>query len=89
MIGARSAFGFLRRVSGAWSGAYSSSDIELEIERVGDKLRMRPARRRMGDVLDVALCGEAQAIVTGDKDLLILHPFHGVPIWAPAEFLAF
>lgn len=31
--------------------AYASSDMELEIERVGDELRIRPARRRMGDVL--------------------------------------
>ena len=31
--------------------AYSSDDIELEIERHGDELRIRPARRRMGDVL--------------------------------------
>ena len=31
--------------------AYSSLDIELVIERVGDELRIRPAQRRMGDVL--------------------------------------
>ena len=31
--------------------AYSSWDIELIIERQGDELRIRPARRRMGDVL--------------------------------------
>lgn len=31
--------------------AYSSWDIELVIERLGDELRIRPARRRMGDVL--------------------------------------
>ncbi len=31
--------------------AYSSWDIELEIERHGDELRIRPAQRRMGDVL--------------------------------------
>jgi antitoxin VapB len=32
--------------------AYSSWDIELVIERRGDELRIHPARRRMGDVLD-------------------------------------
>jgi uncharacterized protein len=37
--------------------------------------------------LDVALCGLAQGIVTGDKDLLALNPFHGVPILAPTAFL--
>jgi antitoxin VapB len=31
--------------------AYSNWDIELIIERQGDELRIRPARRRMGDVL--------------------------------------
>jgi antitoxin VapB len=31
--------------------AYSSWDIELVIEREGDELRIRPARRRLGDVL--------------------------------------
>ena len=31
--------------------AYSSWEIELVIERQGDELRIRPAQRRMGDVL--------------------------------------
>jgi antitoxin VapB len=31
--------------------AYSNWNIELVIEREGDELRIRPARRRMGDVL--------------------------------------
>jgi antitoxin VapB len=31
--------------------AYNNWDIELVIERDGDELRIRPARRRMGDVL--------------------------------------
>ncbi len=31
--------------------AYSSWDIDLVIERKGDELRIRPAARRMGDVL--------------------------------------
>ncbi len=31
--------------------AYSNWDIELLIERQGDELLIRPARRRMGDVL--------------------------------------
>lgn len=32
--------------------AYSSWDVELVIDRHGDELRIRPARRRLGDVLD-------------------------------------
>ena len=31
--------------------AYLSWDIDLVIEREGDELRIRPAQRRMGDVL--------------------------------------
>jgi len=31
--------------------AYDTWDIELVIERKGDELRIRPAPRRMGDVL--------------------------------------
>jgi len=30
----------------------------------------------------------ADVIVTGDHDLLVLHPFRGVAIVTPAEFLA-
>jgi len=31
--------------------AYERSDIELEIERVGEEIRIRPARRQLGGVL--------------------------------------
>ena len=31
--------------------AYTSWDMDLVIERQGDEIRIRPARRRMGDVL--------------------------------------
>ncbi|MDP3873941.1 MAG: putative toxin-antitoxin system toxin component, PIN family [Methyloversatilis sp.] len=37
--------------------------------------------------LHVALNGEAEAIVTGDRDLLVLHPFHGISILSPADFV--
>lgn len=37
--------------------------------------------------LHVAVCGEAEAVITGDGDLLALHPFHGIDILAPADFL--
>ncbi len=38
--------------------------------------------------LHVAVNGEAEALVSGDRDLLALHPFHGVAILSPGEFLA-
>ncbi len=38
--------------------------------------------------LEVAVCGGASCVVTGDDDLLALHPFRGIPILSPAQFLA-
>ena len=37
--------------------------------------------------LEVALNGEANLILTGDRDLLALHPFRGVDILSPREYL--
>lgn len=37
--------------------------------------------------LDVAVEGHAHAIVSGDEDLLVLHPFQGIPIVQPVRFL--
>jgi len=38
-------------------------------------------------VLSTALAGEAEAILTGDKDLLILREFQNIPILSPREFI--
>ena len=38
-------------------------------------------------ILELAVNGEANYIISGDKDLLILHPFRGVLIIAADEFL--
>lgn len=38
-------------------------------------------------ILEIALAGRADAIVSGDADLLILHPFQEIPIHSPADFL--
>ena len=49
--------------------------------------RVRVCRDPKDDkFLDVALTGEAQLIVTGDQDLLALHPFHGIEILTPTAF---
>ena len=37
--------------------------------------------------LELALSERAACIVSGDKDLLALHPFRGVPIMRAADFL--
>ena len=31
--------------------AYERSDLSLEIERIGDEIRIRPAKRSLGDVM--------------------------------------
>lgn len=37
--------------------------------------------------LELAVNAGATAIVTGDKDLLVLHPFLNIPVVSPADFL--
>lgn len=37
--------------------------------------------------LEAALAGNADCIVSGDADLLVLNPFEGISILSPAEFL--
>jgi putative PIN family toxin of toxin-antitoxin system len=38
--------------------------------------------------LSLAVHGHADVLITGDDDLLALHPFQGVTILTPADFLA-
>lgn len=38
--------------------------------------------------LEVAINGGAQVLVSGDNDLLTLHPFRGIAIATPAEYLS-
>ena len=37
--------------------------------------------------LETAICGEATYLISGDDDLLILHPYKGLSIITPGEFL--
>lgn len=37
--------------------------------------------------LELAVNGKATCIISGDKDLLALHPFRGIPVIAPQAFL--
>ena len=48
-----------------------------------------PACRDLRDnqFLALALVSEADALVSSDEDLLVLHPWRGIPIVTPAEFL--
>ena len=37
--------------------------------------------------LALAVGGKASCIITGDEDLLVLHPFKGIPIISPLKFI--
>ena len=37
--------------------------------------------------LETALIGDADCIITGDRDLLEMSPFHGISILSPSDFL--
>ncbi len=37
--------------------------------------------------LELALSGQADCIISGDKDLLVLHPFNNIPIITPSVFV--
>lgn len=73
----------------------SRADRGRFLERLGGVARIVPIVSRTqvcrdprdDKFLDVALNGEASAIVTGDRDLQVLDPFHGVRIVSPAAFL--
>ncbi len=42
---------------------------------------------RDNQFLALALAAEADVLVSSDEDLLVLHPWRGMPIITPAEFL--
>ena len=50
-------------------------------------MRVRVCRDPKDDmVLEAALAGGAEVIVTGDRDLLVPHPWRGVAILTPTDF---
>ncbi|MCY4636095.1 MAG: putative toxin-antitoxin system toxin component, PIN family [Acidobacteria bacterium] len=52
---------------------------------VGAKLGCRDPGDDM--LLETALLGHADCLITGDQDLLVMSPFHGIPILTPTEAL--
>ncbi len=77
--------------------AYISREIRevyiRQIEAVSQWIPITGARLGCRDpdddkVLETALSGGADCLVTGDKDLLVLSKFAGVPILTPSQFLA-
>lgn len=63
-------------------------DLLPLVELVPASAPIRACRDPRDDkFLEVAVHGEADALVSGDQDLLALHPSHGVPIVTPPAFL--
>jgi len=55
-----------------------------------EAFQIEPRCRDFSDnrLLAMALASEPDALVSSDEDLLTLHPWRGIPIITPAEFLA-
>lgn len=74
----------------------SREDRQHFLRLLGGIVRVIPITQRIvacrdpkdDKFLDVALNGQATLIITGDQDLLELHPFHGIDILKPAAFMA-
>lgn len=63
-----------------------------QLQAVSEWVRITGAKLGCRDtdddkLLETALMGEADCLVTGDRDLLVLSPFQHIPILTPASFL--
>ena len=73
----------------------SPEECKIFIRLVGSAAKIIPIHRHFqvcrdakdDKFLDLAVNGEGNAIITGDKGLLALNPFHGVAIMSPADYL--
>ena len=63
--------------------------VHLFTVQPADLTAVDPPCRDHGDdkFLALALASEADALVSSDDDLLVLHPWRGIPIMTPADFL--
>ena len=75
---------------------YVSRDARLlflaQLEAVSEWVSIVGARLGCRDpaddkLLETALLGSADCLITGDGDLLVMSPFHGIPILSPADAL--
>jgi putative PIN family toxin of toxin-antitoxin system len=76
--------------------AYASREVRIEqVRRLAELVEPVQIIRRINRcrdpkdnmLLEIAANGRASCIVTGDDDLLTLHPFEGVMIVKPFDFL--
>ena len=69
----------IRRFLAALTREAQWVDIDVEIDACRDP--------KDNKFLELAVCGQAEYIVTGDADLIVLHPFQGIQILTPNSFL--
>jgi putative PIN family toxin of toxin-antitoxin system len=62
--------------------------LESQVEVVTPKPLDQPVCRDPDDdqILATAVAAQAECIVTGDKDLLVLHRYEGIEIVSPSDF---
>jgi len=67
----------------------STDDTLAAIERIRDSWTLVHIGCDPDDdkFLDVAICGGGTHIITGDRALLDLHPFQGITILTPRDFI--
>ncbi|MEI6330585.1 MAG: putative toxin-antitoxin system toxin component, PIN family [Pseudanabaena sp. ELA645] len=64
------------------------TELSQQVERVTINQQIRACRDPKDDkFLELAVCGEANYIITGDADLLDLHLFQNITIIKAASFL--
>ena len=64
------------------------ADLSLSVVMVEPAGLLKVCRDPDDDMLlETAILGRADCLVTGDQDLLVLNPFQGLPIMPPARFL--
>ncbi|MBE9044699.1 putative toxin-antitoxin system toxin component, PIN family [Pleurocapsales cyanobacterium LEGE 10410] len=63
--------------------AFVQKSVLIEIQETIEECR-DPKDNKF---LELAVSGKATAIISGDKDLLVLHPFRDIPILTVSQFL--
>lgn len=65
------------------------TNLASKIEVISSKTSISDCRDpKDNKFLALAIDAGAKIIVTGDKDLLVMHPYQGITICTPAEFLS-
>ena len=64
------------------------NELEVNSELFNPTISIQACRdTKDNKFLELAITCGAPCIVTGDKDLLVLHPFRGIPIMTASDFL--